>query len=171
MKGPYMSGNAKRMSAARQRLLDDVLDTLIPSGSGLPSATDVAFDFILSEARTSPEVAAHVEAVLSHLTDFTTLDSAQRGAALEQAPESVLRDPELSYYVLEDGSEWGDVQDWLSEELAGRIAMEREPAEGAVEKPLSTAKDILGSPIYVDRDEREGRNWVEASTDRMGRRF
>ena len=82
-----MSGNAERISAPRQRLLAAVLDTLIPSGNGLPSATDVAFDFILSEAQTSLDVAAHVEAVLSRLTDSTSLDATRREAALEQAQQ------------------------------------------------------------------------------------
>ena len=92
-------------------------------------------------------------------------------AALEQAPESVLQDQELSYYVLEDGSGWETVQTMLSEELAGRIAMERSPAAGEVAEPLATAKDILKSPIYVDREERTGRNWIDASGDRIGRRL
>ena len=70
-----MSGNATRVSAARQRLVGAVLDTLIPSGNGLPPAADIALDFILNEA------------ILSHLADFTNLDATQREAALQQAQQ------------------------------------------------------------------------------------
>ena len=90
---------------------------------------------------------------------------------LEQAPDSVVQDDLLLYYMSPDSTDWEIVQSILSDKLAGRIAMERDAADGAVAKPQSVAKDILSSPIYVDRDEREGRNWVDASTDRMGRRL
>ena len=82
-----MSGNATRVSAARQRLVGAVLDTLIPSGNGLPPAADIALDFILNEAHVSPDFASHVEAILSHLADFTNLDATQREAALQQAQQ------------------------------------------------------------------------------------
>ena len=112
----------------------------------------------------------------SDLTEFrdsvVAADSEEQfRAALEQAPESVLQDQQLSYDVLADDSSWEIVQKRLSEELAGRIAMEREPAAGEVAEPAATAKDILGNPIYVDREQLQDRNWIDASSDRIGRRL
>ncbi|MCH8979935.1 MAG: DUF4129 domain-containing protein [Armatimonadetes bacterium] len=112
----------------------------------------------------------------SDLTEFRDRVVAASGeeqfwAVLEEAPESVVQDDELLYYLNDDGSDWEIVQTMLSEEIAGRIAMGREPAAGEVAVPAETAVDILKSPVYVDREERTGRNWIDASGDRIGQKL
>lgn len=118
----------------------------------------------------------------SDLTEFrasveAAKDQQQLQAALLGAPESIERDASLGYYTsasleeVSDGLSWQEVKQAVLEEVDGRIAFEGGTVGGKVKDPGATANEILDSPLYVDRSERHGRNWLERAGTRLGERM
>ena len=65
---------------------------------------------------------------------------------------------------------WRDVRDSFVAAIDSRIAVEAVPEKGQVKNAQKSASEILSSPIYRDRREREGRNWLDKAGDRIGQR-
>jgi hypothetical protein len=93
------------------------------------------------------------------------------------APERVVSDPSIKYYFDSLLNEFTVEGDWhfikteIIETVDGKLAFEQAGATGKVKDPARTAKQILDSPIYIDRQEREGRNWLDDAATRIGERL
>jgi len=95
------------------------------------------------------------------------------GEVLANAPETILTDASI-YWDYEHPftyERWTQVRDRLVLEIDARLIAEAQGQPGEVKDPKATAEQILRSPVYTDREEREGRNWLDDVTDRLGERF
>ncbi len=118
----------------------------------------------------------------SDLTEFRAAVEAAESekaldAALLSAPDSLSGDATLAYYfensvaeLAEDG-DWSDVKNEILQSIDGRIAFEKAGANGQVSEPKETAGEILKNPLYVDRQERKDRNWLDNAGTRIGERI
>jgi hypothetical protein len=116
----------------------------------------------------------------SDLTEFRdSVAGARSEGALEEAmsaaPRSVLDDASLRYYFDESYTAdftWDDLRDSLCNELDARIEFEEGPGgPGDVKDAQGAAREILSNPLYTDREEREGRNWLDRAGSRLGERL
>ncbi len=118
----------------------------------------------------------------SDLTEFRAAVESARSveelnSALHNAPESLASDPNLTHYLgrsvdqLVVGSGWRSLKGKILETIDGRLAFEQPPASGKVGDAAGAAKKILNNPLYVDRQGREGRNWLDNAASRIGERL
>jgi hypothetical protein len=128
---------------------------------------------------------ALVLAGLSLASDLTEFRDAVAGAeseaqlekALEKAPAELHTDGSMRYYFeesieyLADERGWRGVKDDLLSEIASLEKFRQGPEPGRVADPKATAEEILSNPLYTDRREREGRNWLERAGTRLGDRM
>jgi hypothetical protein len=125
-----------------------------------------------------------VAALGSEVSDYRdALDRAKSRqefrAVLENPPEVVREDGSLGYYaaysleLLEsDGhGSWTQVRDELVQEIDAYLQFHEGPPEGQLADPSETAKEILNNPIYIDAEQREGRNWIDKAGTRIGERI
>ncbi len=66
---------------------------------------------------------------------------------------------------------WEEMRDALIEELDSKIDIETPKSTGTLEDPKKTAEEILSNPIYVDREDRKDRNWLDGVSGRIGDRL
>jgi hypothetical protein len=92
---------------------------------------------------------------------------------LAKAPETILSDLSIGWDYDNPfrWERWTQVRDRLVLEIDARIVAEEKGQQGEVEDAGKTAERILQNPVYVDREDREGRNWLDNVTDRLGERF
>ncbi len=119
----------------------------------------------------------------SELTDFRDAVSrantrAELQRLLSAPPASIKDDGSLGSYFsysldyLEAGvGDWQTIKRYVVEELDAYILLGKAEGTGKVRDATAAAKDILESPIYVDRKQRKDRNWLDKVGDRLGDRI